>query len=362
MIRFLHAADLHLDSPFSGLSPERAAQRRKEQRAVPMQLAELANAYDCGLMLLPGDLFDSDNVYPETVEALARAFAACRAQIVIAPGNHDYAAAGSAYRTAKWPENVHIFTESAVSAFEFPELGCRVYGAAFTGPEARDLLTGFSAERDGLAQLMVLHGDAVNNQSPYNYISKAEIAGSGLDYLALGHIHAASGLLTEGRTAYAWPGCAMGRGFDELGEKGVYLGTLDASGCKLEFCPLSGRKYEILTVPAGDDAITAAENALPESTENDIYRIIFTGEAEPVALPEVYRALEGRFFSLSLRDGTTPKQDLWAAAGEDTLRGIFLRELRQRYDEADTPEEKQSIADAARLGVAAMDGREAPEL
>jgi exonuclease SbcD len=87
MIRFLHAADLHLDSPFSGLSPERAAQRRKEQRAVPMQLAELANAYDCGLMLLPGDLFDSDNVYPETVEALARAFAACRAQIVIAPGN-----------------------------------------------------------------------------------------------------------------------------------------------------------------------------------------------------------------------------------------------------------------------------------
>ena len=218
MIRFLHAADLHLDSPFSGLSPERAAQRRKEQRAVPMQLAELANAYDCGLMLLPGDLFDSDNVYPETVEALARAFAACRAQIVIAPGNHDYAAAGSAYRTAEWPENVHIFTESAVSAFEFPELGCRVYGAAFTGPEARDLLTGFSAERDGLAQLMVLHGDAVNNQSPYNYISKAEIAGSGLDYLALGHIHAASGLLTEGRTAYAWPGCAMGRGFDELGE------------------------------------------------------------------------------------------------------------------------------------------------
>ena len=47
MIRFLHAADLHLDSPFSGLSPERAAQRRKEQRTVPMQLAELANAYDC---------------------------------------------------------------------------------------------------------------------------------------------------------------------------------------------------------------------------------------------------------------------------------------------------------------------------
>ena len=54
--------------------------------------------------------------------------------------------------------------------------------------------------------------------------------------------------------------------------------------------------------------------------------------------------------------------DLWALAGEDTLKGIFLRTLKQRFDAAQTPEEKQTIADAARLGAAAMDGREAPEL
>ena len=99
MIKFLHAADLHLDSPFSGLSPERAAQRRKEQRALLSELVELSNAHGCELMLLAGDLFDSDNAYPDTLEALARAFAGCSAQIVIAPGNHDCAADGSAYKT-----------------------------------------------------------------------------------------------------------------------------------------------------------------------------------------------------------------------------------------------------------------------
>lgn len=362
MIKFLHAADLHLDSPFAALSPERAAQRRKEQRAAVMELAELANAQGCGLVLLAGDLFDSDNAYPETLEALACAFETCAAQIVIAPGNHDYAADGSAYRTEKWPENVHIFTKNTVECFEFPALGCRVYGAAFTSAYASNLLAGFTAERDGKRNLMVLHGDVTNPQSPYNYISRAEIAGSGLDYLALGHVHAASGLLHEGQTAYAWPGCTMGRGFDELGEKGVYIGTLDESGCSLEFCPLSGRKYALLRVAAGDDALAAVLAALPENTREDIYRIVLTGEAEKPGLTELWKALEGRFFSLSLRDETTPKVELWACTGEDTLKGIFLRELRQRYDAAATPEEKRQIAEAARLGLAAMEGREAPEL
>lgn len=362
MIKFIHAADLHLDSPFSGLSPERAAQRRREQREVLTKLVELSNAHDCDLMLLAGDLFDSDNAFPETMEVLMQAFSGCHAQIVIAPGNHDFAATGSAYRTETWPENVRIFTEEAIRAFEFPELGCRVYGAAFTQAYTSDLLAGFTAQQDAMVNLMVLHGDAVNPQCPYNYISKAEIAGSGLEYLALGHLHSASGVLKEGKTVYAWPGCAMGRGFDELGQKGVYIGTAEKGAVELRFQPLSGRKYEILTVEAGDDPLAAAQAALPENTQMDIYRIVFTGVADPVAIQELDTVLSGRFFSLSLRDETTPKIDLWGAAGEDTLRGIFLRILKQRYDAAQTAQEKQEIADAARLGLAAMDRREVPTL
>lgn len=361
MIKFLHAADLHLDSPFSGLSPERAAQRRKEQRALLSELVELSNAHGCELMLLAGDLFDSDNAYPDTLEALARAFAGCSAQIVIAPGNHDCAADGSAYKTERWPENVHIFTEAQIRAIAFPELGCRVYGAAFTAPEARDLLAGFTCERDGIINLMVLHADALNTQSPYNFVSKSEIAGSGLDYLALGHIHAASGLLREGRTAYAWPGCAMGRGFDELGQKGAYLGEVSDSGVRLDFLPLHGRSYEILRVEAGDDALAAVTAALPEDTQNDIYRVILTGEAEPVETAALQAALAPRFYALTIRDETRPRRALWEGAEEDTLRGLFLQALKAQYDAAQTEADRRKIALAARCGCAAMDGREAAE-
>ena len=76
-----------------------------------------------------------------------------------------------------------------------------------------------------------------------------------------------------------------------------------------------------------------------------------------LTLPEVYRALEGRFLSLSLRDETTPKQDLWAAAGEDTLRGRCLRELKARCDAAEGGD-RETAVQAARLLTALMDGRE----
>lgn len=362
MIKILHAADLHLDSPFAALSAEKAAQRRKEQRQLLTDLAELCNAHGCDVMLLAGDLFDSDNAYPDTLEALARAFASCQAQIFIAPGNHDYAARGSSYLTAAWPENVHIFTQPQLTAVELPELHCRVWGAAFVSAYAENLLEGFTAPADGVTDLMVLHGDALNPNSPYNAISKEQIAASGLTYLALGHIHQQSGLLKAGSTYYGWSGCPMGRGFDELGEKGVYLVEADAASCKATFLPLPGRRYEILTLSAGDEPLAAILAALPEDTANHIYRIRLTGESDPINQAALYRALEDQFFSLTIRNETTPKIDLWAGCQEDTLRGLFLKALKAQYDAAPDQARRQQIADAARLGLAAMEGREAPEV
>ena len=74
MLRILHAADLHLDSPFAGLSPEQAAQRRKLQRQLPDRIVDLCHLHRCDLLLLSGDVFDGARVCPETVEALQRAF------------------------------------------------------------------------------------------------------------------------------------------------------------------------------------------------------------------------------------------------------------------------------------------------
>ena len=357
MVRFLHAADLHLDSPFHGLSPAQAAQRRQEQRQMLTDMVQLANSRECDLMLLSGDLFDSDNAYPETVEALCRTLGTFRGQVFIAPGNHDCLYAGSPYFSAPWPENVHIFREGKITSVTSPALTCQVYGAGFTAPDMPPLLNGFRVEDDEMLNLMVLHGDMETPGSPYNPITRQQAADSGLDYLALGHIHLRQEAVRVGRTVYAWPGCPMGRGFDELGARGVYLGEVSQNGCKLEFCPLPGRRYEIVDVAAGEDALASIQNALPENTAEDIYRIRLTGVSGPIDLRSLYAQLEGRFYSLQLRDLTEAKTDLWRDAGQDTLKGQFLQILREKLENADE-EQKKTILLAAKLGIHAMEGRE----
>ena len=161
-VRILHAADLHLDSPFSGLSPEQAAARRKEQRELPAKLAEqrlreqldllralpeLAKAHGAQIILLAGDLLDSGSPYPETAKALAETFAGCASEVFLAPGNHDYYSAGAPYARLTFPENVHIFRSPRIEAVTLPELGVRVWGAAFTDSRCPGLLRGFSVPK-----------------------------------------------------------------------------------------------------------------------------------------------------------------------------------------------------------------------
>ena len=351
MIKFLHGADLHLDSPFRSLPPEQAAARRREQLELLRDLVDLANDSACDLVLLSGDLLDSEAARPDTLDALRRSLAACRAPVFLAPGNHDYFAPGSPYAASGWPGNVHIFTREAPEAVTLDGLGLRVWGAAFTSPEA-PAPEPFHVPGDGLLDLMVLHGDL--SAGPYRPLSPDWIAATGLAYLALGHVHSASGLRTAGRTAYAWPGCPMGRGFDETGPKGVYIGTLSAEGCRLDFHALPGRRYEILTVEAGDDPLSAVLAALPPDSRRHIYRIRLTGPSDPVDPRALLEALAGRVFAASLRDETTPRRDLWAEAGDDSLKGLFLSALRARQD--GDPELRDL---AARLGVAALEGWEA---
>ena len=358
MIKFLHAADLHLDSPFSGLSPELAAQRRIEQRAMVMELTELCNQEQCDLMLLAGDLFDSDNTWPETIEALQRAFSACHAKVFISPGNHDYYTPGCAYAVTQWPDNVHIFSSQTPTAVELPELGCVIWGAAFTQATSPSLLEQFQIQDRGLANLMVLHGDALFPSSPYNPISTEQIAASGLTYLALGHIHQCAMLQPAGSTVYAWPGCPMGRGFDETGPKGVLLGTIRGEQCQVPFHPLPGRRYEVLQIEAGADPLASILSALPPDTQSDCYRILLTGESAELRTTELYQQLAPRFFSLQLRDQTVAPLDLWEKAGENSLEGLFVQMLRAQYDATQDAAQRCRIERAVKIGLSVMAGRE----
>ena len=357
-VRILHAADLHLDSPFEALSGAQAAQRRREQRDLLRALPELAKAHGAQIILLAGDLLDSGSPYPETAKALAETFAGCAAEVFLAPGNHDYYSAGAPYARLTFSENVHIFRTQRIEAIALPELGVRVWGAAFTDSRCPALLRGFSVPKEpGMLDVLCMHAEVGNPASAYNPVSAADLAHSGLDYAAFGHTHRFGGVQRAGDTVYAWPGCMEGRGFDETGEKGVLLVDVAAGNVQARFLPVPGRRYELLRVDVTDaDPVQAVRAALPEEAARNIYRIVLTGETDRAPNPAALRAaLEEQVFAMQLRDETRARRDLWARAGEGTLRGQFLAQLKQKYDAADSDRDRETIVMAARWGLAALD-------
>ena len=110
-LKILHTADLHLDSPFEGLPSGKASVRRNEQRGLLGRLAELAQSEKADVLLLSGDLLDSDNTYYETGDELIRSLGGTGMPVFIAPGNHDYYSDKSPYARLELPANVHVFTK-----------------------------------------------------------------------------------------------------------------------------------------------------------------------------------------------------------------------------------------------------------
>ena len=327
MIRIIHAADLHLDSPFESLDAEKASVRRSEQRALLERIAAEVNQRNADLLFLAGDLLDSGSAYAETGEALLAALRKVRIPVFIAPGNHDWYSRRSPY---------------ALLPF-LPELGARVWGAGYTSPSCEALLRGFHAPaEEGVTQLLVLHAEPGRAGSPYCPVTEEELSQSGMRYAALGHIHLGSGLRRAGSCFYAWPGCPEGRGFDECGEKGILQIDIDGETVKAGFIPTAARRYEKL-----------------RDTADDVYKIILTGES--FAAPDLAylrQALERDFFALTFSDETVPPRDLWRRAGEDSLAGRFLRRMQWRIEAAQTEEEKKMLLRAVRCGIAALEGWE----
>ena len=357
MLHILHAADLHLDAPFAALRLEQARQRRAEQRLLLDKLADTAIERGADLVVLAGDLLDSGQTYRETAQALAAALGRIPAPVVIAPGNHDFYGPGSLYAAPIWPKNVLIFREGDVQRVDLPNM--TLYGAAFTG-QFRDgsPLAGFHALNTDKPAVMVLHGD-VDGTGRYGSIPRSDIAQSGLTYLALGHIHACSGLQKEGDAYWAYPGCTEGRGFDELGDKGALWVTIgDDHAVTAEFLPLCSRRYEIvecdLTGKGHNQAVAAA---LSQGSREDVCRLILTGEAERVDLPALAQAAAACRWAVTVRDHTRVPQDLWGREGEDSLTGLFLRDMRRRIDAAQG-EEKATLERAVRFGLTALENGE----
>lgn len=358
-LKFIHAADLHLDSRFDTL-PEKAAEKRREgQRELLFNIAGLAEEYGALAVLLSGDVFESDAASKESQEAFIRAFSTLNMPVFVSPGNHDPYTPSSIWARMRLPGNVCIFKNEAIEHVDLPDLQLRVWGAGFEHTFSGSLLEGFMVpeKRKGITDVMLIHGELTAGESSYNAISRQQIASSGMDYIALGHIHKCSELDKVNGTAFAYPGCAEGRGYDETGPKGALLVSICEGNVKTEFLPLGGARYEIIRVDiSGTDPLEKIRQETLEYTGKDHCRIILSGECEELPdIPAIRRSLEGRFADLQLRDETILKLDVWEQLGQNSLAGVFLQRLRTAFDSSASAEESKLIELAARYGLTSME-------
>ena len=138
----------------------------------------------------------------------------------------------------------------------------------------------------------------------------------------------------------------MGRGYDETGEKGALIVTLEESAAT-EFVPLDTPRFYDLQSDERN-----WKSLLPPAGSNDFYRITLTGyrTGEKAVAP-------AGFANLELRDDTVPETDLWGSAGEDTLEGIYFGMLRDAMAAGDEAQQRR-IRLAAEISRQILDGQE----
>ena len=353
MIKILHTADWHMDAPLREFNDIQRRELRAASLRLPGQIADLCIREGCDLCLISGDVFDG--VWsPEGYEAVFRALERMEVPVFIAPGNHDPYRERSVWTMEQWPENVYLFRSPELSSFRVAELDCRIYGAAFTSAQSESLLDGFFAECDERYAIVCLHGDPTNPASPYNPVTAAQVREAGIDYAALGHIHA-RGQFDAGAGLCVWPGCPMGHGFDETETKGVVITQLGET-VTARFVPLDTIRFFEYRVEVLSDPMAALEAVLSPGGSRDHFRIFLTGEAEPDTVQGLTARL-GDYPNLTLIDETVPPCDIWEDAGEDSLCGLFFGILRDGAADAD-PETARKLELAAKLSRRILQRRE----
>ncbi|GFP77301.1 metallophosphoesterase family protein [Clostridium fungisolvens] len=366
-VKILHCSDLHFDTPFTDLSSDIAEQRKEELQDTFSSIIELASNENVDAILLAGDIFDNLRVRKSTLDLLRKKLEGIpNIEVFIAPGNHDPNNDRSFYSMINWPSNVHIFGAGFIR-YKLKGKNVVVYGAGFTGNYVkRSMLRDFKvdSEDEGSIKLMVLHGEVENgnNSNEYNPITTGDIENSSMNYIALGHRHQFSQIKRAGNTLYAYCGCPEGRGFDELGEKGIILGEVGLNFNTLKFIPTNKRTYMVVHVNISDamnyDDIKEKilEVVNEESRIKDLYKIILTGEIHEdfnIDLEVMLNKLVEYFYFIKLEDSTKIKMDIAEVIEEHSVKGIFAKKVMEKMDEC-TEDEKSIYELALKIGIQSL--------
>ncbi len=361
-LKILHCADLHIGAK-GGFLEEKAPLRRREILLTFEKIVDLAVENSVDLMLISGDLFDSNSVEASLTEPVFEKIKSVpKLRVIYAAGNHDPLNAKSPFKREKLPPNLFVLdTEETV--LSFPEIGAKIFGRSFEAAFCEGKASpGIIPENNEFINICVLHGELTADKgSRYNPITKEFMASSGMDYLALGHIHKRQAPQKIGNTYFAYPGTPEGQGFDELGEAGVLIGEVGKEICNLEFIPTAKRQHILLDLDITENCLPISEyiiNTLKaqygENFGENLYKIRLLGEVEEdtkINLSDLEARVSEQVYFVKIKELTAPKIDLSALSQEKSLKGIFVKKMLEKIELA---EDKALCENALRLGLKAF--------
>jgi len=387
-VKFLQISDLHLGARFAWLPRERRAERRKEQQRALEHALQTAIERGVDAVLVPGDLFDREEVDAETFAFAIHVLGMTGCPpVFVAPGNHDPWSETSpmwnprlvAARGWRWPAHVHVFATPTFASVRLDGLSVRIWGRCFTprmasterplDPAARAALGALSATELHVAVFHgSLEGDVPPGQKLVAPFSAEEAERAPFAYLAVGHYHR-----REVRDHFAYAGSAVALDVTETGAHGalevrVEFGNGPAA-VVIEPIELDSRRVHALeidvTAASSADQIDARIlDALDQAQvpERDLVRVRLVGRlARGVRYGAPGETLSGRVHHLRLDlAAVRPDWDLASLRGanDETTEGRFARVLLARLDEATDPGARARLERALYYGLDAFRLRE----
>jgi len=237
---FLHTGDLHLDTPFAGLTSAAPPAISERLRVATLRawdrIVSLAIERRVDFVVVAGDVFEAETRTLRGQLAFADGLARLAAEGIpttVVTGNHDPLSGWEA--TVEWPALAHRFGGDAVGEHPIVRDGqeiARVYGISYARKvETRDLAAGFCRAPDAPFSIGLLHGTIglTDRHERYAPTTEEVLAASGMDYWALGHIHARRVVRAAG-PCVVYPGNPQGRDPGEIDPRGVAMVEVDTDG------------------------------------------------------------------------------------------------------------------------------------
>nr|WP_320192075.1 DNA repair exonuclease [uncultured Desulfobacter sp.] len=232
MFKFIHAADIHLDSPLRGLSRYESAPVdaiRDACRRAFQNLVDLAIEEKVAFVLLAGDLYDGDWKDYSTGIFLSRQMGRLNQhniKVFCVAGNHD--AANRMTKALDTPSNMKILSAAKMETVKLEELSVAIHGRSFkTRHVDENLAAGFCSAQKDMFNIGLLHTSLDGREGHANYApcSLDDLVSRGYQYWALGHIHKQEIVAKDPFVVF--PGCIQGRHIKETGPKGCVLVTVE---------------------------------------------------------------------------------------------------------------------------------------